>query len=124
MGRRLPPGEAERRAKERARRFWSGETYATYDPTKEGFGSAAEWTAQAESLASGKGTYKRPEGAKSQARISPDLVTLGITEMPAHVDGLKAAFKKAMFVAHPDHGGTNEAARNLIDAYKRLLKFY
>ena len=124
MGRRLPPGEAERRAKERARGLWSGESYEKYDPVKEGYGSAAEWIAAAEAMAAGRGTFKRVDGAKSEKVRDENLVIMGLDKMPDTIDGLKKAFRNACFVYHPDRGGNTKAMQDLLAAYRKLLHFY
>jgi hypothetical protein len=115
----LSPEEREARRKERSRLSFSEAAYKNrYDPSKEGFGSADEWIRQAEALAEGM-TSMRPT-----TKAHPDLAALYLDEMPADVSALKTAFRNSMFIAHPDHGGTNETARNVMEAYKRLLKVF
>jgi hypothetical protein len=98
--------------------------YKTYDPSKEGYGSRAQWQEAAEALARGMGTFRRVAGAKSSERVDPALVTLGLTDLPETVAELKRAMRNAMMVAHPDHGGTDDAARAVLDAFKALLVNY
>jgi hypothetical protein len=119
---RLTDTEREAKRKARAAFTFSDAAYKHYDPAREGYGSADEWIAAAEALAGGnRGFFKsRP----NQPRINPDLVTLMLEEMPSHIDGLKKAFKNALFLHHPDFGGTNEACRNVLTAFERLSKLY
>lgn len=101
---RLLPEERDRRARERAARTWSGANYNTYD-TSGGFGSAKDWTGSA------KGRF---------GTINPHLKVLGLDEMPTTKIALKKAFKIAMKTAHPDLGGTDDKAREVIEAYEIL----
>lgn len=98
--------------------------YRTYDPQTEGYGSRQQWEEAAEALASGMGTYRRVAGARSSDRVNPALTTLGLRELPPTMGELKRAMRNAMFTAHPDHGGTDEAARAVLDAFKALLSSY
>lgn len=118
MGRRLPPGEAERRAKERARRTWSGETNVKYDPSVVGYGSYDQWIAAAEAIT---GTKLRV-GADRKA--NPDLDILGLSELPETMEKLKRAYRNAMMVHHPDKGGDLETAKKVNLAFERLSKNY
>ena len=54
MGRRLPPGEAERRAAERQRAFFAGEKHKKYDPETEGYGDYAQWASAASAFINGE----------------------------------------------------------------------
>jgi hypothetical protein len=116
----LSPEERELRRRERVRRSFSEAAYAHYDPRREGYGSAQEWARVADAFVSGfKVLADRGRGTKS-----PDMALLFLDEMPPTLDRLKTAFRNALFVHHPDHGGTNEACRNALEAFKRLSKFY
>jgi hypothetical protein len=44
--------------------------------------------------------------------------------MPKNIADLKRAFHNALFVVHPDYGGTDEATREALKAFDRLTKFY
>jgi hypothetical protein len=116
----LSPEEREARRKERARHSFSDAAYKHYDPKAEGYGSADEWINAAEALAGGIPAFARVTGTAA----SPDLTALFLEKMPDSVEALKRAFRNAMMVAHPDHGGTNEQARDVMAAYKRLLKVF
>jgi hypothetical protein len=116
--------DAEREAKRRARSAFtfSDAAYKHYSPEIEGYGSEDEWISAAEALAGGRGAF-RPQ--PNRPRINPDLVTLMLEEMPSHIDGLKKAFRNALFLFHPDRpNGSNEACRNVLTAFERLSKFY
>jgi hypothetical protein len=124
MPARLSPEEREARRKERSRRSFSDAAYQHYDPKTEGYGSADEWIAAAEALASGRGTLHFGNRGQSSSKINPDLVTLNLTEMPADIAGLKRAFRNTLFIVHPDHGGTDAACIAAMKAFERLTKFY
>lgn len=117
MGRRLPPGEAERRAAERKRAFWAGETHKTYDPKVEGFGSPDEW----EQMAFARFGMLPPA---RMGGLTEELVLLNLAARPTMLAELKSAFRKAMMKAHPDHGGSNEMARRVMEAFAKLAKTY
>jgi hypothetical protein len=125
MGRkRLTILERERRRLARVRFSFSNDAYKHYDPTTEGFGSVDEWTAQAERVAQGRGTYQRPAGARSAERITPDMKLLGLLAMPITIDGLKSAMRKVVLKLHPDRGGDATAFKAAWAAYERLVRFY
>jgi hypothetical protein len=117
MGRKLPPGEAERRARERSRKLWAGESYKKYDPMKEGFGRPEDWEKIADALYSGVFVPNRSPGTKN-----PWLIALSLDSLPASLADLTRAFRKAMFTAHPDYGGSNEQARTVLEAYSVLKR--
>lgn len=114
--------DAEREAKRRARsaHSFSDAAYRHYD-TSRGYGSAAEWADAAEAMSGGRGALRfQPPRAK----VDADLVWMGLVEMPDSIEVLIAAFRKAMFVHHPDHGGDLEAAKAALAAYGRLKDAY
>lgn len=114
MGRpRLSPEERETRRKARIAFQFSDAAYEHYDPSVEGYGNAEEWARIAEELF-GKAPPTR--------RFTKNdwLTILGINYMPKTLDELKTVFRKAMMKAHPDHGGTSEAARDVLEAYARI----
>lgn len=127
MGARLPPGEAERRAKERARRTWSGENYKRYNPDVDGYGSPDEWERIADELF-GRERFADNDADAEQPRATHKptgnrfLDALGLHVMPSKLVDLVRAFRAAMFKAHPDYGGTNEAARAVLEAYAYLKR--
>lgn len=49
-----------------------------------------------------------------------DLEKLGLSDLPSTLDELKKAWKKAMVLAHPDRGGSNEEAMQVNEAYDRI----
>ena len=119
MGRRLPPGEAERRAAERRRKQWddvrSGKAYKQYNPNDGlGRGSAEQWQDTAEARLNGR--------LVAAAKLDGDLVLLDLTEMPATKQALRRAYRLASRTAHPDGGGSDEAFRALTAAYDRLME--
>jgi hypothetical protein len=109
---RLTPEERETRRKERARFSFSDAAYRHYDPEKEGFGDPNQWEDIATKLF---GLRKLKTGP-----VNKWLAALFLEEMPVTADALKKAFRAAMFVNHPDYGGTNEAARSTMEAYEVL----
>jgi len=123
---RLTPEEREARRRERSRRSFSDDAYRHYDPARSGYGSAADWAAAAEDMAAGRGAFRGATSRSSaeDTRRTRDLQLLGLETAPAHVSGLKSAFRRAAFGAHPDHGGTDAAFREVFAAYERLLDAY
>jgi len=117
----LSPEEREARRKERVRHSFSDAAYKHYDPKEAGFGSADEWIRVADELAGRIPPAARPRPGKAP---SPDLAALFLEAMPSTVEDLKRAFRNAMFATHPDHGGTNDGARAVLEAYKRLLRVF
>src|SRR4051812_29528114 len=108
MGRpRLTPQEREARRKERARFSFSDASYRHYDPEKDGFGNPNQWEEYARKLFGLKKLQAGP--------VNKWLVALFLDEMPVNFAALKKAFRAAMFVNHPDYGGSNEAARNTME---------
>ena len=118
---KLTDAEREARRKERVKRSFSDAAYQHYDVKALGYGSRDEWMAAADAMASGKGALRFSTLAE---KADADLEMLMLDSLPPDVAGLKTAFRNAMFLAHPDHGGTNEAARDTMAAYKRLLERY
>ena len=117
---RLTDAEREERRRERSRRSFSEAAYRHYDPA-EGYGSPEEWMRAAEGMANGSAGFGRIEGAKSPARTTADLRAIGLDGMPQTKQELLRAFRAAAMTAHPDHGGSNEAIRAVLEAYQRLL---
>lgn len=120
---KLSPEEREKRRKARVARTFSDAAYKKYDPATEGYGSAEQWSAAAEAMANGKGTFARVDGSKSDSVIAAALSVLGLSAMP-DIAGLKKAFRNAMFIAHPDYGGTDAEAIATMNAYKKLLESF
>lgn len=124
MGRRLPPGEAERRKKERSRTAWakmnSGEAYKHFNPNDgHGYGDESQWRGTAEE--------RLGVGSLPAMKVDADLALLGLQTLPKdHADARKAlyrAYRLASRTAHPDApGGSHEAFLALKEAYDRLLK--
>lgn len=110
---RVRMSDAEREAKRRARiaHSFSNAAYNHYD-TSDGFGSFEEWIRAAEMLTGGVATTRN--------EMQDDLDFLLLDTMPASLADLKKAFRNAMFVYHPDHGGSNEQARKALEAFGRL----
>ncbi len=116
---RLTPEEREARRKERSRFTFSDAAYKHYDPRQTGYGSTDEWIAAAEAIAGGATIL-----TTKTTSINPDLLILNLVDWPATMDGLKRAFRNTLHLVHPDHGGSNEATRDLLAAFGRLSKFY
>lgn len=113
MGRpRLTPEEREARRKARARFSFSDAAYKHYDPETEGFGGPDQW----EEIA-----FLLGGGAKPQAK-NDLLSVLGLVFPPSSLAELKTAFRAAMMKAHPDKGGSNEAARKVMEAFETLRR--
>ncbi len=124
MGKRLPPGEAERRAAERKRRLWGGETTHTYNPEKEGFGNSQEWRGNAEAFARGDTVVN----TVSKSKVDPDMELLGLSEMPDR-PGLSRCYRKEAAKLFRAYGsdtapGYSEAFGKLTEAYNRLAAKY
>lgn len=51
------------------------------------------------------------------------LNVLGITNFPFSAEELNIRFKSACFTVHPDHGGTDESMRRVIEAKKLLIPY-
>ena len=118
---KLTDAEREERRRERSRRSFSEAAYRHYDPVQEGYGSPEEWIRAAEGMANGSAGFGRIEGTRSPAKINADLQLFGLNEIPRAKQELLRAFRAAAMAAHPDHGGTNEAIRAVLEAYQRLL---
>lgn len=120
--------EEERAARRRARSraSFSDAAYTHYDPARDGYGSAREWTqaAGSEQAGPGRGQAGARRPVQAAPAVHPDLQALGLTERPESLADLKSAFRAAMKAAHPDTGGTDEQARAVIEAHKRLAASY
>lgn len=117
-----------------ARSFW--ERYNHYDPS-EGFGSADEWAKAAEALSEKiRGSkHRRGKNKKSHNTLNQDIANssmanladlelLYLDKMPDTFEGLKRAFRNALFVVHPDYGGTDSQCRAAMEAMARLAQQY
>lgn len=125
MGRRLPPGEAERRAEERRKKRWadmrSGAAYQQFNPNDDvGYGSQDQWRGTAEARMEGRISRRAP-------KADADLQLLGLSTLPADRRALDRAFRlKARGEpgkrngVHPDAGGSHAAFLDLTAAYERL----
>lgn len=109
---RLSPQERAAKRKERARFSFSDAAYRHYDPEKEGFGGPEQWE-----------DYARKLFGLKKLRTAPAnkwLAALYLEDMPLDFAALKKAFRAAMFKSHPDYGGSNEAARDTMEAFEVL----
>lgn len=113
---RLTPDEREARRKARAAFSFSDQAYRHYDPEKEGFGRPDEWEEIAHKIF---GLAKLKTGP-----INKWLDALGLDTMPLNLATLKKAFRAAMLKAHPDMGGSNAAARAVMEAFETLKHRY
>jgi len=76
-----------------------------------------EWERAAEQI------YKKLFGLRySRENIDSCLAVLGLKVVPDNSTDLTRAFRVAMFKVHPDHGGTDVAARECLEAYAILKK--
>lgn len=130
MGRRLPPGEAERRAEERRKKRWadmqSGAAYDSFDPDDElGYGSREQWQGTAEARMDGR---EGPKGRRKKKTVNgkttdPDLLKLELNELPTDQKALDLAYRKRSRKDHPDvPGGSHDAFLALTAAYDRLTR--
>lgn len=115
MGKRLPPGEAERRKRERAKATWSGANYKRYDP-KDGHGSHDQWAGTAQAFANGDTVMVTP--------VNADLAILGLSEMPDK-RGLNKVYRNAVAAVFKRFGsdtapGYAEAFLAVKEAYDRV----
>ena len=107
------------RKKARAKHSFSNAAYKHFDPSKDGYGSPEEWMRAAEAMVGGRLVLKPNVQTKNA-----DLDFLMMEEMPADIAGLKKGYRNALFVYHPDHGGSTEQCRKAVEAFERLLKNY
>ena len=134
MGRKLPPGEAERRAAERRARTWSGANYKTYDPEEEGYGSYEQWAGAASAFANGEFIYietefkpePKPAGTTEAPKAkpthsNPDVAILGMDNFPADYAALKSAYRKAVFKSFQD-SGSSDTSPAYVSAFMALTK--
>lgn len=136
MGKRLPPGEAERRAAERRARTWSGANYKTYDPETEGYGSYEEWAAAAAAFNNGdfirletefksepkpNGQQEAPKAKPKPTHSNPDVAIFGLADFPADYTVLKSAYRKAVFKAYQD-AGSSDTSPVYVNAFMALTK--
>jgi dihydroorotate dehydrogenase len=102
MASRLPPGEAERRAKERARATWSGEKYKKVEA-----GNADQWAAIAAAFVNGDVTFiaearaftASASAAPKKKNPNPHLAALDLDEMPINLAGLNKGYRSAVMAA-------------------------
>jgi hypothetical protein len=112
MGRpRLSPKERETRRKERARFSFSDASYRHYNPEVQGFGDPDQWEDYARKIF---GWQHKPIPANKW------MAALFLDQMPTTLEALKKAFRAAMFKNHPDYGGSNESARDTMEAFEVL----
>lgn len=137
MGKRLPPGEAERRAAERKRATFAGENYRTYDVEKEGYGSYDQWAAAAAAFLDGDiiyldttapkakpaGQQEAPKAKPTPTHSNPWLATLGMDFMPREIKELTSAYRKAVFAAFRD-AGSSDTSPVYVNAFMALTKAY
>jgi hypothetical protein len=126
VGRRLPPGEAERRAKARRDAMYSGAAYKKGAP-----GNADQWKGAAASLL---GDERSPDwdvvmdrlGAKPGKTADPHLAALGLDKVPDDFATLRKAYRAKVMQAFRDNGSDDTAtgyvsAMSVIAvAYERL----
>ena len=137
MGRRLPPGEAERRAAERKRATFAGENYKTYDVEKEGYGSYAQCAAAAAAFANGEfvfqidtdapkakpGQQEAPKAARKPTSTNPWLAILDLEVMPIDAKTLTSAYRKTVFAAFQLHGSV-DTSPDYVKSFMELTKAY
>ena len=86
--------------------------YKRYNPATEGFGNVNQWRSAFNDRMTGE------EAVKVLQQKDP-LSILGLTEMPT-LDVLKQIYRKLMMTNHPDRGGDEEKAKEIIAAYTIL----
>ena len=138
MGRRLPPGEAERRAAERQRAFFAGEKHKKYDPETEGYGDYAQWASAASAFINGEtifiettfeqpkanpGNTEQPKAKPRATSTDPYLAALGLSEMPADVKALTSTYRKAVFGAF-QAAGSKDTSPEYVKAFMSLTQAY
>ena len=120
---RLTDAERVQRRKERARFSFSDAAYQHYDLKRDGFGKPEDWERIAEELF---GKFDRLHEQTTRTtpggRFAKFLEVLGLSALPPAMDALTQAFRRAMFKAHPDYGGSDVAAREVLEAYAVLKK--
>lgn len=129
MGKRLPPGEAERRAAERHRATFSGEKYKHYDPETEGYGSYEQWAAMAAAFVNGdvvfeietdvKPSTTEAPRAKKKKSTNPDLAALDLDEMPNEFKVLNSAYRKKAMAVFREHG-SNDRSPDYVNAFRKI----
>ena len=117
MSRRLTEDERIERRKERASFSFSNAAYQHYDVKRDGYGKPEDWERIAEQLF---GTVERTP--RADTRFVKLLALLGLSNLPSVLSDLTRAFRAAMFKAHPDYGGSDDAARQVLEAYAVLKK--
>ena len=74
--------------------------------------------------------YSKPpnfliDGVFNEADIEQAHIRLGLSQNEhVSLSVLKRVYKKALQVVHPDKGGTQKEAQEVIHAYQLLLGFY
>lgn len=61
--------------------------------------------------------------AKRREEQRKNLAVLNLPEFPTSLAELKAARKSAMFIAHPDRGGTEQDTVRVTNAYEELMRY-
>jgi len=115
--------EEERLARKKARIAFtfSDAAYDHFDPKKEGYGSIDEWIAIADILfCGGRGTIKMTKKSKHDVYLE----ILMLETLPNDIRCLKKAYRNALMVHHPDHGGSNETCIAVMKAFEELSKLY
>ena len=132
MGKRLAPGEAERRAAERHRATFSGEKYKRYDPATEGFGSFEEWASIAAAFVNGDVSFldearnfeaETATGPKKKKNPNPHLAALDLDEMPTDVKVLTAGYRKAVMAAFRA-AACSDTSPAYVAAFKTITQAY
>lgn len=129
MGKRLPPGEAARRAKERARAMYSGEKYKI-GAVK---GSETLWASIASAFVSGDATFLEDArvfaagtgatGAHRKKNPNPLLASLGLDAMPTDLKALRAGYRTAVLTAFVA-AGHSDSAPAYVAAFQRISEAY
>jgi hypothetical protein len=100
--------------------------YRTYN-TANGFGNSADWIRIAEDLIAektGDRTRFRAKGGQRRG-MDKDLELLGLDALPETVAAFKSHVRRNVLMrVHPDQGGTNEAFREAMAAFERVLGAY
>lgn len=124
MGKKLPPGEAERRAKERAMATWSGEKYKKVEP-----GDEAMWASIASAFVNGDVSFleeardfKADTGPKKRKNPNPQAA-LDLDDMPTDFKGLTVGYRKAVMAAFRA-ADCSDTAPAYVAAFKTITQAY
>ena len=122
MASRLPPGEAERRKRERARRLWSGEIYEQVAP-----GNPKLWADLAAAFVNGDSIFleeARTFTAKPFKKTTDTrLMALRLDEMPVDAAGLTKGYRFAVMAAFRE-ANFSDTSLAYVTAFRTITEAY